>query len=256
MSRNFAKSGMIGFVFAAGMVTGFFLKSTGGGKAQIHEDALVKSAVFNSSAAPSTNQTASAKVPDISNQGEQAITLPYGALKSITRSPFVGANLIPDRSFLLRLGVGDKEAMEIKGAFAKFKTELEECELLHATLRSGKDGEYFEIAPFKLPEAHMQELSSVLQAQFGGNDWRTDLLLSSVRDERISSGSGVYRREIAIETEHDVSGQAWQMVRIRMFDTDGKVINIPAGFEVKSGKEFPRFHKLFHSKPISLPSNS
>jgi hypothetical protein len=170
--------------------------------------------------------------------------MPIATLVRAYGSP-LGPDLVPKNN-LLSLDFNTEQVKIIQTAFREFKATLEVYEKKNSTLKTGPDGEFYEIKPFELPGNEMNKLREKVTAITGDGDWRADFLMESLKASSDALGLGKYRQEVALE-QHTIGGLAIYTVMSRGYNSKGENID-GSGYQVKSMDDITRYRSLF-SKP-------
>lgn len=172
-------------------------------------------------------------VDDTRGRSTRLTPIPIQSLVRVYGSP-LGPDLIPN-IHLRSLDFNNDEIESIKAAFREFKDSLETQEKLHATLKAGPTGEYYEIAPFELPISDLNQLQEKLYSIAGDGDWRAVFLFESLKASEFAAGLGTRRQEVAFEGN---------MLSSALFDEHGHRVG-GAGYAVRSVSEITRYRNLF-----------
>jgi len=157
-------------------------------------------------------------------------------------SPPLGPDLLPTDN-LMSLGFSAEEFKAIQTAFSEFRVALEDYEKKNSTLKTGPDGDYYEVMPFEFTGNEIEQLREKVTSVTGRGDWRADFLLEALKAGHQAGGLGKFRQEVAME-QHNIGGYVIQTIISNAYDASGKKMN-ETGYQVKSMSEVTRYRSLF-----------
>ena len=171
------------------------------------------------------------------------ISVPAKTINNLITNPF-SPSLVPNQQFLLALEMDPKQIKSTTVAFNKFKQSLEQMEIANSKLIQGKDGDHIEISPYPFPQSEFSRLRDDLITITGKDDWRVGLLMGCLDNMNNTGGMGRYRQEIAIEKHEDYGGGAYDMIKVRAYNSEGMHV-LMGGFGLKAGVPVDRYSQLF-----------
>lgn len=176
---------------------------------------------------------------------EPYLNIPISRARDLLR-PQIGVDLMPTERFLQHLGLDATHISGIIVAFSEFKKDFETLEAQNARLIQKAEGEFYEIPPFD-GSPLFTKLSSSIATILGPDDWRSNLLLESLKHNSLTAGLGKFRQEVAIEEAVDSGGGKYHLIKAKYFDANNNEIDF-GGFQVTSQEELKRYGSIFQFK--------